>query len=265
MKMIKTLAGIFVITVIGLTGFGVLSVLTTESSNPSPLVQSAQIAGAGFSIVFSALLVILYAQQKDLLEEQTELQEKQADIQAASMAADVHFVKADFTSQNRLHFGLSNLGGGKAKNFKLIIDVEPSIGPKYALRYNLVRYQGNFRDKSILEANTAQEDMYLTIDDAPSVSGYNHNLISLFLIKQLDPDRHINLNLRIVYDDLVSNGKHVSKFNKSARIEIPEAYSDTPETPIEWWITWEFEDNLRKLLLHDQVVAELKGASNRMW
>lgn len=50
---------IFIIAILTLSAMG--NILFSDPSSPSPLVQAAQIAGSGFSLVVSGLLVLLYA------------------------------------------------------------------------------------------------------------------------------------------------------------------------------------------------------------
>ena len=250
-------AGIFIVIITIFTLVGVGFVLATETSNSSPLVQSAQIAGAGFSVVLSTLLVLLYAQQKELLERQT-------DLQASSIEADIHFSDQEFTKQDRLHFTVSNRGGGKATNFTLVMEMIPSIGSNSTFKFDLVRFRGKYENEPIVTPNETKADLYLVTEDDPSVSTDPYNTIYWSLMKKMYPDRDIKIEFKILYDDIVSDGNRVSGFRQSERIEICESYSENPDKFIKSAIRERFEDNLGDLLTNNRIISQMRLSINRM-
>lgn len=253
----KIMAVLFSVGIIFLTLVGMVFVLITGGGNPSPLVQSAQIAGAGFSIVLSTLLALLYAQQKNLLEKQTKLQ-------AASMEADMYFNEQEFTKQNRLHITVSNRGGGKSNNFVLVAEIIPSIGPTSTFEFGLVRFRGEYKNEPIVTPNETDADLYLTTETDPSVSTESYNRVYWYLSKNLHSTKNIYIKLNILYDDFVSDGCHVSGFSRSERIDIDGSYSKNPKESIEEAISEKFEDNLGKLLANDKIVSQIEISVDQM-
>lgn len=253
----KLAVGISAFIILFLTFAGVGFIFISGPTNPSPVVQSAQIIGTGGSIVLSLLLVILYSQQKQLLE-------RQINLQASTTKADVHFTGGEFTKEDRLHFTVSNRGGGKATDFRLVVEIKPDIGPKTTFEFDLVRYMGQYKGEPIVESNETGADLYLQTGDYPSSSSAGYNIIFAKLKQRFFEEHRIKITYKIVYDDFVTDDNRVSGFRGSGYINIDEIDPDNLDNSAKYLLRKEFEDNLGEILINHKVYRSVTDDIKRI-
>lgn len=179
------------------------------------------------------------------------------------MAADVHCTGTNFTKQDRLHFVLSNRGGGKAKNITLVINIESSLGEEHTFRIGLTQYKGANKGEPTLQSNK-KEDLYTTISNTPIHTSGNYNRILAEIINRLDDKKYIYIRYEIFYNDFTEENKRVTGFGKSEKLNIDQSFTQNDVDEIKEAINDNFKHNFSDLIKSQSIIREKQCKKNEI-
>lgn len=243
-------SALFITLVSFLTLLGMAQVLLSSSnSSSSPIVQASQVAGAGFSIILSTLLVILYSQQKELLSEQIDLEER-------SKQADVYQLADEFGKENRIHFVLSNRGGGQAENFNLVVKISSDLSPESTFKFKLSKYRGGNSDEYVLSSD-GKEDFFTELKPPMSRCSSNKSWIYKSLIKNLINDGRVNISLYVEYDDFINKSKRVRGSERNVSFVVQDINPDHSDQYLDHQLDNSLEGNLSRLMKRKEIWSDL--------
>ena len=253
MKRIRIVVSIFGGVVAFCTILGMLIILSQQQNENTPkIVYASQIAGAGFSIILSTLLVLLYRQQMSILQEQNR-------IRANSTEADVHCNHYDPSEQNYVYFNLSNRGAGKAKNIRLIVTVVPYPGFERTFHYQLVQSRGDDKNRPILDGSS-RNLFDISLHENPTTSRHTENLIMSYFNRRFGHGI-IRIKTHIEYDDFIGEDKCVSGFKSSMMIDLDKMSDEDLDEYLVESIDSGFDGTMSELVKHDVIFHPIKAQS----